>query len=128
MATVLTVPEAATLPEPGGQVGLEGSFFTLLVAPLMALLLVAVLALLLRWAFSHGKSVVARPPRTGTEDDYGMLVTVAAPPTFIEAEVERSRLVDSGIRATLAPTTDGPRVLVFPQDAERAAAILRGRR
>ncbi len=117
----------ATLDEPGGQVGASGSFFTLLVAPFMAILVVVVLALLLRWAFSHGTSVVAKPPTAGAEDDYGMLVIVAAPHTFIEAEVERSHLADAGIRATLAPTTDGPRVLVFPRDVERATAILRHR-
>jgi len=35
-------------------------------------------------------------------------------------------LAAAGIRATLAPTTDGPRVLVFPKDLERARSILRG--
>ncbi len=124
----LTASPEATLAEPGGQVGASGSFFTLLVAPFMALLVIVVLALLLRWAFSHGSSVVARPPTAGAEDEYGMLVTVAAPATFIEAEAERSRLVAAGVRATLAPTTDGPRVLVFPRDLERATAILRDER
>ena len=123
MAPVLTSPDGQS-----GQVGAPGSFFTLLVAPVMALLVIVVLALLLRWAFSHGTSVVAKPPRAGTEDDYGMLVIVAAPSTFVEAEAERRRLVDAGIRATLAPTTDGPRVLVFPKDVERAAAVLREHR
>ena len=114
-----------SLNAPSGDVGLPGAFFSYLVAPVLALVMVAVLALALRWAFSHGKSVVAAPARAGPEDDYGMLVTVAAPGTFIEAEAERARLVDAGIRATLAPTTDGPRVLVFPRDAERASEILR---
>lgn len=115
----------ASLNNPSGDVGLPGAFFSYLVAPLMGVVILAVLVLALRWAFSHGKSVVARPASTGSADDYGVLVTVAAPGTFIEAEAERARLVDAGIRATLAPTTDGPRVLVFPRDAERATEILR---
>lgn len=49
---------------------------------------------------------------------------VAAPPTFVEAEVQRRTLVDAGIRATLAPTTEGPRVMVFPTEAGLARQIL----
>ena len=37
----------------------------------------------------------------------------------------RRRLVDAGLRATLAPTTDGPRVLVFPEDVKTARLVLR---
>jgi hypothetical protein len=37
----------------------------------------------------------------------------------------RRRLVDAGLRATLAPTTDGPRVLVFPEDVKNARLVLR---
>jgi hypothetical protein len=93
--------------------------------PVLALAAVAVLALLLRWAFSSGKSVVERRPRAGGEGEYGLLVPVAEPATFVEAEVMRRRLVDAGLRATLAPTTDGPRVLVFPEDVRNARLVLR---
>jgi len=105
-------------------VGLPGAAFSYLGAPLVALALVGVLALLLRWSSARGRSVVAGRPRAGREDDYGMLVVVSAPPTFIEAEAGRARLAGAGIRATLAPTTDGPRVLVFPHDVDRAKDIL----
>lgn len=93
--------------------------------PLVALGVVGVLTLLLRWAFSSGKSVVEHRPRVGGEGEYGLLVPVAEPPTFVEAEVMRRRLVDAGLRATLAPTTDGPRVLVFPEDVRSARLVLR---
>jgi hypothetical protein len=93
--------------------------------PLLALGAVGVLTLLLRWAFSSGKSVVERRPRVGGEGEYGLLVPVAQPPTFVEAEMMRRRLVDAGLRATLAPTTDGPRVLVFPEDVKAARLVLR---
>lgn len=96
--------------------------------PLVALFVVGLLMLLLRWTFKRGHSLVASPPRAGGEQDYGLLVPVAAPPTFVEAELLRSRLVDHGVRATLAPTTDGPRVLVFAEEERAARAVLRGPR
>jgi hypothetical protein len=96
--------------------------------PLMALLVVGVLVLLLRWTFRRGHSFVAAPPRSGGERDYGLLVPVASPATFVEAELIRAALVDHGVRATLAPTTDGPRVLVFAEEARAARAVLRGPR
>jgi hypothetical protein len=93
--------------------------------PVLALAAVGVLTLLLRWAFSSGSSLVERRPQVGGEGEYGLLVPVAEPPTFIEAEVMRRRLVDAGVRATLAPTSDGPRVLVFPEDVRTARIVLR---
>lgn len=93
--------------------------------PVLAFLAVGVLALLLRWAFSSGHSVVERRPRQGTEGEYGLLVPVAAPGTYIEGEMVRRKLVDAGVRATLAPTSEGPRVMVFPEDASVARALLR---
>ena len=37
---------------------------------------VAFLALILRWAFSNGKSLVERPGRRGKADEYGLFVSV----------------------------------------------------
>ncbi|MFC5998153.1 hypothetical protein ACFP6A_05355 [Quadrisphaera sp. GCM10027208] len=99
--------------------------YSYLLGPLVAFAMVAVLALLLRWAFSRGHSLVESPPRAGAPQDYGLLVAVAEPATFVEAEVLRRRLAEAGITATLAPTTLGPRVLVFPRDADTARAVLR---
>jgi hypothetical protein len=94
--------------------------------PLVALLVVGLLVLLLRWTFRRGHSLVAAPPRAGGERDYGMLEPVASPATFVEAEFLRALLEDHGVRATLAPTTDGPRVLVFAEEARAARAVLKG--
>lgn len=96
--------------------------------PLLALFVVGLLVLLLRWTFRRGHSLVAAPPRTGGERDYGLLVPVASPATFVEAELMRATLVAHGVRATLAPTTDGPRVLVFAEEARAARAVLKGPR
>ena len=88
---------------------------------------VGLLVVLLRWTYSRGKSVVERRPQPGTEDEYGLLEVVSKPTTFIEAEVQRRTLLDAGIRATLAPTTEGPRVMVFPTEAGLARQILEQR-
>jgi hypothetical protein len=94
--------------------------------PLLALLVVGLLVLLLRWTFRRGSSLVAGPGRAGGERDYGLLVPVATPATFIEAELLRAKLEEHGVRATLAPTTDGPRVLVFAEEERAARAVLKG--
>ncbi|ROP43861.1 hypothetical protein EDC03_1457 [Pseudokineococcus lusitanus] len=99
--------------------------YQVLFGPLMAFVAVGVLALLLRWTWARGRSLVPGRARQGAPEDYGLLVAVAEPATFVEAEVLRRRLEDEGLRATLAPTTEGPRVLVFPRDAEVARAVLR---
>ncbi len=96
--------------------------------PVVAFAVVGLLALLLRWTFRRGTSLVAPRPKAGAPDDYGLLVAVASPPSFAEAELIRARLAAQGIRATLAPTTEGPRVLVFPDEARTARALLRGPR
>ncbi len=96
--------------------------------PVVALGLVLVLVLLLRWTFSRGRSLVSRRPARGGEDEYGLLTPVARPATFVEAEMLRQRLLEHGIRATLAPTTQGPRVMVFPADAAIAGEVLRAAR
>ena len=106
-----------------GPVATWGSY-SYLFGLVVAFAAVAVLALLLRWAFSSGHSVVARAPVRGVATEYGLLEAVSAPPTFIEAEAHRLALEHAGIRATLAPTTEGPRVMVFPEDAEQARAVL----
>ena len=83
-----------------------------------------VMLLLLRWTFSSGHSLVQRRPTSGEPTEYGLLVVVASPATFIEGEQLRLRLLESGVRGTLAPTTQGPRLMVFPQDASVARALL----
>ena len=92
--------------------------------PLLAFGGLGLLVLLLRWAFGHGGSLVARPVRPGDPSDYGLLVPVAAPADYPEGERQRQALERAGLRATLAVTQSGPRVLVFPSDAQRARELL----
>ena len=84
-----------------------------------------VLMLLLRWAFSRGKSVAQRPSQVGDENSYGTLRVVAKPTNFIEGELIRRKLLENGIKANLTQTKDGPRVFVFADEVKGAEAILR---
>jgi hypothetical protein len=86
---------------------------------------VGVLALILKWAFARGKSVIERTPKIGGEDEYGSLVVVASPNNHIEGEILRLKLVDAKIKATLTQTKDGPRLFVFANDEKIARAILK---
>lgn len=101
-----------------------GTSFSYAIGPLMAFAGLGLLIVLLRWTFRRGVSVVAAPPRHGATDDYGMLIPVATPPSYVEGEIWRRELEDAGIRATLAQTLEGPRVLVWPVDVSRARAHL----
>lgn len=107
---------------------MTGTSASFLVGPLMAFGVVGILVLLLRWTFRRGSSVVARQAQPGTEDDYGLMVPVASPPTYVEGEILRRTLEDARIRAQLAQTLDGPRLMVWPEDADRARELVaRGR-
>lgn len=80
---------------------------------LVALMVVGVLGLVLRWAFA-GESHRRR--------DYGLLREVAKVPSRTAARFVEERLHAVGVRATTVPAEDGEglRVLVFPSD-ERVA-------
>lgn len=102
----------------------NGTSASFLVGPLIAFAGVGVLVLLLRWTFRTGVSVVARKPKPGADDEYGLLVPVASPGTYVEGEIMRRTLEDAGVRATLTQTLSGPRVMVFPDDEDRARALI----
>lgn len=92
--------------------------------PMIVFIAIGGLALVLRWAYRPGGSLVAKPVRRGASTDYGLLVPVSFPGSYVEGEIIRRRLVDAGVRATLAMTQDGPRVMVFPEEAEPARRVL----
>jgi hypothetical protein len=91
----------------------------------MALVGIGVFAFILKWAFSRGSSLVAAPPTPGASDEYGLLVVASIPGTYIEGEIQRRTLEAAGLRANLANTLDGPRVMVWPADLEQAHALLK---
>ena len=98
--------------------------FSFAFGPLVAVVLIGVFVVILRWAFSRGGSLIAAAPRPGTSEEYGLLVPIAAPATYVEGEVLRRRLEDSGVRANLATTLEGPMVMVWPSDEQRARDVL----
>jgi hypothetical protein len=98
--------------------------YSYLFGPFVALLVVVGLVFLLRWAFSRGGSLVERTPHAGPSDQYGLLVAVASPPTDEDGEMLRVMLEQHGIRATLATTVDGPRLMVFQADERKARRLI----
>jgi hypothetical protein len=85
---------------------------------------VAVLALILRWAFSHNTSLIEKDKVIGSEDQYGLLKVAHSPKNHIEGEMMRQKLIAVGIKATLSQTKDGPRILVFEKDLKIAKATI----
>jgi hypothetical protein len=103
--------------------------YSYLYGPVVAFCVIGLMMLVLRWAFGGPRqSVVERPVRRGHADQYGLLDAVASPGTYIEAEMCRQQLEAAGIKSTVALTTDGPRVMVWPEDRVRAEALLRAAR
>lgn len=100
--------------------------YSYLWGPSIALAVVGLLMVLLRWTFRRGGSLVARTPKPGAPTDYGLLVSVASPGTYVEAEILRRTLSDAGLRATVATTTEGPRLMVFAADERQARTLLAG--
>ncbi len=85
---------------------------------------VALLALILRWAFSHNNSLIEKDKVIGSEDQYGLLKVAHSPKNHIEGEIMRQKLIAVGIKATLSQTKDGPRILVFEKDLKIAKATI----
>ena len=102
----------------------SASSFTYAFTPLVAFGAIGVLVVLLRWAYRRGGSLVPAPSRPGRPDEYGLLVSVAAPQTATEAEEAMERLEGGGVRVTLAGTVAGPRLMVFADDESRARLLL----
>ena len=91
---------------------------------LSGFLVVGLLAVLLRWAYSSNNSLIERDKRIGSEDEYGLLKVVTAPKNHIEGEMLRQKLLSVGIKATLSQTNTGPKILVFEKDLKIARATL----
>jgi len=96
------------------------------------LLVIALLSLLARWAFSPAPRLsTRRVAREVDPDDFGLLMPVATAPTREDAEMLREVLTSHGIRCTIAPASPlgGGRkrpmhVLVFLGDADRARSLV----
>ena len=103
-----------------------GNSFSYIFGPIVALVGIGMMVLVLRWAYARGTSVVASSGKSGPANSYGLMVCVASPSNYADGEMVRRTLEGQGIKANLAQTTDGPKVMVWPVDEKRAAAVLRG--
>jgi hypothetical protein len=91
--------------------------------PVLALGVVGVLALVLRWAQGDRPPDPPQPP--GPEADFGLLTEIASVPGVPAGRQLRALLSDAGIRSTLTTDRTGrTRVLVFAPDAERARRLV----
>ncbi len=108
--------------------GINWGSLSFLYGPVVAMFGIGILILFLRWGWTRGKSVVGASHRPGPPDNYGQLEVVADCTNLIEAEVLKLALKDAGLQSTVANTTAGPKVMVWPEDKVRAQAILRRRK
>lgn len=99
-----------------------------LYGPILAFLGLGILILFLRWGWTRGKSVVGASSRPGDPENYGQLEVVASCANLVEAEVLKLALKEAGLQATVANTTAGPKVYVWPKDREIAKSILQKRK
>lgn len=97
-----------------------------LLGPALALLVVVLLGVLLRWTFGDSRTMPAPNHRSG--DGYGLLVEVGVAPTAQAAAALREHLAGAGVKATTSPaaTGAGHAVLVFRVDEADARAVLAG--
>ena len=94
-----------------------GSSLHYLVGPVIAFVVLAFLALFMRWAFGSGRTA---PPAA----DDGLLTRVATVSHREAALALRAVLSDAGIRSTIRfPAALRADVLVFPEDADRARML-----
>ena len=99
-------------------IGADGGLHHL-VGPVIAFVVLALLALFMRWAFGTGSGHV-QPPAA----DDGLLTRVATLSRREAALALRAVLSDAGIRSTVRfPAAHRAEVLVFPEDAERARML-----
>ena len=91
---------------------------------LSGFLVVGILAVILRWAYSSNNSLIERGKKIGSDDQYGLLKVAASPKNHIEGEMLRQKLLSVGIKATLSQTNTGPKILVFEKDLKIAKTTL----
>ncbi len=97
------------------------------VGPVIAIVMVCLLAVLSKWIFGSGRRAPAARPvsRVGAPVDHGLLRSVAELPDRPAALAARAVLSDAGIRSTFGVRRDGSvQLLVFPDDEERARLLV----
>ncbi len=99
-----------------------GSDLHFLVGPAIAFVVLAGLALFMRWAFGTGYGRGRERAAPSTDD--GLLTLIATLSRRESALALRAVLSDAGIRSTVRyPAPHRADVLVFPEDAARARML-----
>jgi hypothetical protein len=94
-------------------------------AIVIALIVVGLLALIMRWVFKPSRPRTGPPVDAATSADLGMLAVVASKLSRQQALKLRAALQDGGIRSSMSSRSDGGMdVLVFSADAARARRLL----
>lgn len=95
-------------------------------AGIVAILVILMLALVLRWVFRPSRSRPATRPVDAAESSELGLLTVVVPGLPRQAAMERrAQLGEAGIRSSMSKRRDGRLdVLVFHGDADRARTVL----
>lgn len=98
------------------------------VGPVIAIVMVILLAVLAKWVFGSDRRRTAASrtaARDGATVDHGLLRPVAELPDRPAALALRAVLSDAGIRSTFGVRRDGRvQLLVFPDDEERARMLV----
>ena len=94
-------------------------------ALIVALIIVCLLGLVLRWTFKPSRPRTGLPVDAAQSRDLGMLDVVAAGRSRAEALALRTALEKAGIRSSLSHRRDGQLdVLVFHADLDRARSVV----
>jgi hypothetical protein len=94
--------------------------------PIIAFVVIAALAAILRWTFRSELSRTQAEIFAGPED-FGLLCVAGVVEGDAEARIMQSLLSQAGIRSTVAPSPDGRvRVLVFEKEIEAARRLVGG--
>jgi hypothetical protein len=95
-----------------------------MVGPGLVILVLVLIGLFMRWAFSGPGGPEKRLPTRPPSPDDGLLTQVAAYTRREPALALRAVLSDAGIRSTIrVPGPHRAEVLVFPEDADRARLL-----
>lgn len=98
--------------------------YSFLYGPVLALFALGGLALVARWASQTGTSLIERPSRQGSAEEYGLMIPVATPANARASHDVAARLTAAGLRCREVTTTEGPRVMVWAEDVAQARAVL----
>jgi hypothetical protein len=95
-------------------------------AGIVAILVILILALVMRWVFSPSRPTRAVRPVDATESpDLGLLTVVLSGVARHDALERRAQLGEASIRSSMSKRRDGMfDVLVFHGDADHARAVL----